>query len=213
MGSFELLVVIAAESCPGRRIKPEAGWGLFSARLWLVRSRDWQALGVQPRKRLLPVEKPLGREDCRPFDVFFSGVRETCRHHEGEPANAGSAVPGNNVGITPLHHPGSKLMPKLQRVDKEPAWPGLFCLPDEQAEGRHEATVAHGRGRGKPPQLQYVVIHPEYDSPGILREFGCHKCSLRDHLRSAAIGLREPANVLARKAKHAPMQRQEGTNW
>src|SRR5215469_6246384 len=167
------------------RIKPEAGSSLFSARVWLVRAPDWQSLGVaQPRKRLLPVEKPLGREDCRPFDGFFSGVREACRHHEGEFANSGSAVPGNNVGITPLHHSRSKLMPKLQRVDKEPAWPGLLCLPDEQAESRHEATVAHCRGRGKPAELQDLVIDSEYDSPGILCEFGCHSCSFRDQLRS-----------------------------
>src|SRR5262249_36768213 len=114
---------------------------------------------------------------------FQTGPRKPRGHEERETASAGSAVPRNDVGVTPLHDPRTERVLELGRVNEECLRSGLFSLSGEEAEGRHETTVRHGPGRREPPQLEDVRVIDDH-APLIL----CHRasCILRaDSLRSS----------------------------
>src|SRR6267378_2712625 len=81
------------------------------------------------------------------------------------------------VGITPLHHAGAELMPKLDGVDQEAQRPRPLGLPREEAKRRHEPAIAHARRGRQPAQLQNVIPGPDDDSPRVLHEFGSHEGS------------------------------------
>src|SRR5215472_12290780 len=104
-------------------------------------------------ERLWAVQKPPGRKYGWSFDRFFSGIREAGGHDEGEPANAGGAIAGNDVGVAPLHYTWTKLMPKLERVDEEPRRSGLLRFPDKEAERGHESAIGHGGCCREPVEL------------------------------------------------------------
>src|SRR5438093_409459 len=129
---------------------------MLSARKGLMspppRLRDGSGRG-QPIESLLSVDEPPGGKDRRPLDGFLPRVRETSRHHEGELAHTGGAVPRNDVGIAPLHHAGAELVPKLDGVDQEAQRSRPLGLPREEAQRRHEPAIAHARGGRQPAQL------------------------------------------------------------
>src|SRR5260370_41689299 len=74
---------------------------------------------AQPIESLPSVDEPPRGEDRRPFDALLPRVGETRRHHEGELAHTGGAVPRNDVRVTPLHHVRAEPPAKRDAVDHE----------------------------------------------------------------------------------------------
>src|SRR5262245_2749657 len=55
------------------------------------------SFGAEPCQRLLPIHEPLRWEDGGSLDGFRSSSGKSGGHEESEPANAGGAVPRNDV--------------------------------------------------------------------------------------------------------------------
>src|SRR5260370_13864079 len=105
---------------------------------------------AQPIESLPSVDEPPGGEDRRPFDAFLPRVGETRRHHEGELAHTGGAVPRNDGRVTPLHHVGAEPVSKLDGVDQEAEGSRPLGLPGAEAERRHQPAAAQPPGGREP---------------------------------------------------------------
>src|SRR6516165_9092397 len=116
----------------------------------------------KPAHGFLTIQEPLRGKDGGALDGLFPRIWESRRHDECEFSNAGSAISRNDMRVAPLHHAVPKSMPELECVDEQATRPGFLCLPDEEAERGHEATVRHA-GRGcQPLQLQRVRVLNDY---------------------------------------------------
>src|SRR5438552_18808779 len=77
------------------------------------------SLGAEPCQCLLSIDEPLRWEDSRSLDGFRSRCGKPGGHEEREPANAGRAVPRNDVRVPPLHDARAEPVCELGRVDEE----------------------------------------------------------------------------------------------
>src|ERR1700736_998864 len=111
-----------------------------------------------PAERLFAIDEPLRREDGGALKRLCIRLRKTCRHQECELANTRRPIPRNNVRIAPLHDAGTERVSELSRVDEEALGTDLLRFPDEEAEGRHEAAIRHGRRRSMPPKLEQIHV-------------------------------------------------------
>src|SRR5262245_28097568 len=114
--------------------------------------------GPKPCERLLSIDEPLRGKDGGPLDSFRTGPGIAQGHEEREPADASGAVPRNDVGVTPLHDPGTERVRELGRVNEECLRSGPFGFSGEEAERRHETAVRHGPGRRQPLQFEDVRV-------------------------------------------------------
>src|SRR5262245_50515178 len=131
---------------------------------------------MKPGQRLLAGDEPGCWKDRGPFHRLLASLTSARGHEEGESLNAGRPIAGNDVRIPPRHDAGGIREPMLKRdgVNEETLRPQFLSLPGEEAQGRHECAVCHGRRGGQPAEFEDLLVLGDHAPRVVIDASGVH---------------------------------------